>query len=229
MPTENGTFSSVIDDAVKLGGRGNASIPQLVSFARSSMREAQVKAIFYKDMVEDTIIANASPFIWTRPDHFRIMKTVYYPGVGIYPDFTTPGKAQRDKEYFFYAGPTYYVFKGVANADSIDIAYYSYFPTLPYYTAATRPAKFTLETQAWEYLDTNGDFVATLGTEAEDEAARNKVTNWLLFDWHDLILEGVLAKLFKTHGDQRSITHFSMFKSLQDDLLKGEVVEAVAH
>jgi len=229
MTTEHGTLSAVIDDAVKIAGRGIAAVPQLISFARSSMREAQMRALFHRDMTETTITADASPYIWTLPNNFRVMKTVYYQATTIYPPFITPGRSQKDKDYFFYAGPTYFAFKGVSSGDLIDIAYFSYFQRLPYYTAATRPAKYDLELQKWQYLDASGAYVDTLGDATQDAAAQAKVTNWMLFDWHDLVLEGVLAKQFKTNGDQRSVTHFSMFKSLQTDLLKGEASEAAGH
>ena len=79
----------------------------------------------------------------------------------------------------------------------------------------------------WQYLDANGDYIDTLGTTLLDEAARALVTNWLIFDWFDLVLEGTLAKIFKINADQRAVSTFALFKSFEKDLLKGEVTASL--
>ncbi len=48
--------------------------------------------------------------------------------------------------------------------------------------------------------------------------------NWLLKRWYEMILEGTLAKIYKTVGDERSKTSFSLYKSFQQDLLASERV-----
>jgi hypothetical protein len=100
------------------------------------------------------------------------------------------------------------------------LAYYSYFPKLPYYEESLRPARFFLETNAWSYLDAT--------TPEEEAAARLVVSNWMLFDWFDTIVEGGLAKIFKTVGDVRAPAAFGLYKSLQNDILTGEDVESIA-
>ena len=90
-----------------------------------------------------------------------------------------------------------------------------------------RPAKFDDEL-GWLYLDTiNGGYTPTLGDAVAEEAARNAVTNWLILDWYQLILEGAVAKTFKIVGElDRARSSFALFKSQQNDLYKGEVSES---
>lgn len=224
--TELGTFSALIDQALVLAGRGKPARNQLTSYARSSMREAQVDVLFERDIVEDQLIATASPFIWTRPAELRVFRTVRYPGE-IYPKYIIPGKRQFDLDKFYYAASTYFVFNGVTTGDKLAIAYYSYFKKLVYFEEAARPARYFADLGKWQYLDGNSNFVDTLGSLVLDEAAQALVTNWMLFDWFDLILEGILAKQFKVITDPRAPSTFALFKSMLKDLLQAEVVASV--
>lgn len=224
--TELGTFSALIDQAVSLTGRGKVARSQLTSYARSSMREAQADNLFERDLIEDQLTVTASPFIWTRPAELRFFRTVRYPGE-IYPPYIVPGRRQFDVAKFYYAAATYFVFQGVELNEVLDIAYYSYVPKLVYFEAANRPARYFADLGKWQYLDLNGNFVDTLGSTVLDEAAEALVTNWIIFDWFDLVLEGILAKQFKVIGDPRAPSHFALFKSMIKDLLQGEVVASV--
>lgn len=224
--TEIGTFSSLIDDTVKLAGRGIAARSQLASYARSSMREPQVDNLFEKDLTEDSLTTNADPFIWERPAAFRVFRTVQYT-TEIYPKYILPGRRQRDVDNFYYAASTYFTFKGLEVGATFNIAYYSFFPKLVYFAADVRPARYFADLGEWRYLDGNGDYVSTLGSDDLDEAARELVSNWILFDWYDLVMEGVLAKQFKVNGDPRAPSHFALFKSFIKDLLQAEVTGSV--
>lgn len=224
--TELGTFSSLLDEVVVLAGRGIAARSQLASYARSSMREPQMDNLFEKDMIEDTLTVDANPYIWTRPAAFRTFRTVRYAG-DVYPKYILPGKRQKDEVNFYYAASTYYVFKGLDVGDEFDVAYYSFFPKLVYFNPADRPARYFADLGKWQYLDNDSNFVDTLGSDVLDEAARDLVSNWLLFDWYDLVLEGILAKQFKVLGDKRAPSHFALFKSMINDLIQGEVTGSV--
>jgi len=223
---EIGTFSALIDQAVSLAGRGKVARQQLTSYARSSMREAQADNLFERDIVEDQITVTAAPFIWPRPAELRFFRTVRYPGE-IYPQYLLPGRRQFDIDKFYYAASTYFVFNGVEVSELLDIAYYRYFPKLVYFEPANRPARYFADLGKWQYLDGNSNFVDTLGSLALDEAAEALVTNWLIFDWTDLVLEGILAKQFKVAADPRAPSHFALFKSMLKDLLQGEQVASV--
>ncbi len=230
MTTEGNTFSQLIDEAIQLTGRGPAARPRLIAYSRSSMREAQVKALFHKDRNEDILTVDASPFIWTPPVTIRIVETVIFPNE-VYPDFITPSRKQRLPsslgDAFYYAAQNYYVFSGVDINDAINISYFTYFSPLLYFTIKERPARFDLETLTWEYLDNDGNHVSSLSTTALEQAARDKVTNWMIFNWFELILEGTLAKQFKIVKDERARTSFALFEKFKTDLLIGEPCETL--
>ena len=224
---ETNTFSSAVDDCIARSGRPDRRA-DIVSYLRTTMRETQVKGFFGKDLVEDTIASvSADPHIWARPAQFRQMITVKYPGLfdpqgkQVFAKFIEPGKLQLRHDEYYYNSGTSWVFTGmfggggtISGSTTIDIAYYSYFAPLHYFVAAERPAVFDDATLLWTYL--------TAVTAAEQEAAQAKVTNWLLSGWYDLVLEGTLAKVYKTANDLRSSTTFALYKQLQESLLMGE-------
>lgn len=211
MVTEVNTFSAAVDDVVSRAARPDRKA-DVYSYVRSTLREMGAKAYFKRDLVEDTLTADQDNYIWTYPQEFRIMRTVRYPFVNmrdesIYPPEILPGKKQREHTNFYYGGNGYYVFAGTENGDSIDVAYYTYPKKLPYYAEANRPARFDVETNAWIYL--------TSGTPTEEQTWRDQCSNWILFNYYDTVVEGALAKLFKTVGDPRASATYALYKSLQ--------------
>lgn len=221
------TFSQVVDNVLKRGGRPARGL-DAQAYVRASIRECQALAVFARDLIEDQFNTDGNdPYIWTRPATLRIVKTFLYVAKDIYPDYLPPGKIQRDQIYFYYGGPTYYALAGVGDtATEINVAYYAYARRFVYYAEADRPAFYDITNEKWQYLD-GGSFVDNLATTALEEAARDKVTNWLLFDWTELIEEGGIAKLYKNLGDPRATSAFALFKSFQKDLLKGERTETL--
>lgn len=234
--TEYGTFSAAVDQVVVRAGRPDR-VADIMSYVRASTREGQTKNKFDRDMIEDQLTANAEPYIWTTPKHFRQMRTVEYPaivdgrGEPVRPRFRPPGRAQRKDNWYarheYYRGPTYFVFTGHGGGAPgsatvpINIAYWSYFVPLQYYKPTEEaPARYFIEDEAWTY-DPEYDV-----DDTTREAAQALVTNWMLFDWFDLAVEGGLAKIFKTYNDPRAISSFALFKSYIKDLLNGEARSA---
>lgn len=223
--SETSTFSALVDEAI-LRSQRKDRIADLVSYTRSTIRECQVLAFFEQDLIEDSIVTTASPHQWTRPLNLRTIlaakpQTVLTRrGKKIYFKNKPPGQAVRDEAYFLYLSGNTFVFSGLdlELGNTIDIAYFAYARKFIYYEIVDRPATFDAETEVWSY---HANYVATPELQAEGEAL---VTNWLLSHWYDLILEGVLAKVFKSVGDERSRTAFALFKSMQKDLLAGERV-----
>lgn len=216
--TEINTFSSAVDDAIQRSGRPDRKA-DIIAFVRTSIRECQVMRYFRNDMIEDSLIATSDGFVWEYPVNFRILRTVRYPinnrrGESIYPPEIYPGRLQQGKTHYYYGGPGYYVFAGVGLAAVIDVAYYSTSKKLAFYVQNERPAIYTLETDAWTYLTAN--------TLEEQLAARQSVSNWLLFTYYDLIVEGAMAKVLKVVGDPRSGAAYALYKSYQKDLIATE-------
>lgn len=216
--TELNTFSSAVDDVVARSGRPNRKL-DIIAFVRTSIRECQVKDFFKNDLVEDTLTADAEVFVWTYPQEFRMLRTVRYPysnqrGERLYPDEILPGKKQREETYFYYGGAGYYAFAGLASGALIDIAYYQNSKKLAYYDLAVRPATFSLEDNAWTYL--------TASDASSQLIAREQVSNWLIFNYYDTIVEGALNKIYNAVGDERSRSSYALYKSLQNDLIANE-------
>lgn len=221
--TEINTFSAAVDDVVNRSGRPDRKI-DIISFVRTSIRECQVNPsgvakFFRNDLTEDTLISDGSSYIWTYPRRFRYLRTVRYNivdqrGNKIYPKEKLPGKSQLLEDYYYYGGPGYFAFSGVSNGLSIDVAYYSFLKKLAYYEVANRPATFSLETDSWTYL--------TATSDSEKATAELLVTNWLLTDYYDLIVEGALAKVLKVIGDERSRSSYALYKELQTNLIAAE-------
>lgn len=230
------TFSEVVDTIVTRSGRP-ARRKDIESHVRATIRECQVEAVFARDLYEDTIVTDGTtPFIWERPVNLRIMKTVNFLNINtgeiIYPEYFPPGKIQKDIPFYYYGGPTYFAFSGLGDAGvNLNVAYYTYAPRFIYYAENSRPAFFDFDPDSetfntWQYLSA-GSYVSTLGSAALDEAARELVTNWLLFDWQHVIEEGGCAKIFKTVGDPRDRPAYALFKSFVGDLSRGERTETL--
>ena len=219
---ETGTFSSIVNDVRVRSGRVDRTA-DIMSYARSSMRECTVLAEFSQSTIEGTFTVDVIPFIFERPDNFRMWEALQYPyftrrGKPVYAVEKKPGKDQNtDNTYWFYRSGSSFVFNGLAVGDIVKYAYQAYLPKLVYYASdADKPAIFDLETNLWTYhLDYSGN--TTL-----NQQARDKVTNWMLFNWYDLVLEGTLAKLYKTVGDERQRASFALYKQQQKDLMQGE-------
>lgn len=223
--TDTSTFSALVDDAISRSKRKDRTA-DIVSYARSTMRECQVLAFFEQDMIEDSLTVDQLPFQWSRPFRLRTILAAKPQEVFSRRDKKRwfknrpPGQMVRDLDYYMYLSGDTYIFTGteLATADVIDIAYFTYARKFVYYATADRPASFDDETEAWTY---HADYDDTTTTQA---TARELVTNWLLRQWYDLLLEGTLAKIFKQVGDERSRTAFSLYKSQQKDLLGSERV-----
>lgn len=212
--TEVNTFSAAVDDTLARSLRKDR-IVDIYSYVRSTLRECHGLAYFRNDFIEDTITTDAVPFIWTTPTEFRLLRTVRYPifnrrGEQLYPDEIKPGKRQRETIYYYYGGPGYYAFAGLSSGVAIDVGYYGVTKKLPYYALADRPATFSLEDDAWSYK--------TATSDAEKLIAREQVSNWLLYNYYDTIIEGTLAKLFKAIDDPRARSSFALYKSYQNTL-----------
>ena len=222
---ETATFSALIDEAILRSNRKDRK-SDIVSYARSSIRECQVLAYFEQDLVEASITVTALPHQWSRPLKLRELLaakpqvTFSRRDKKIWFKNRPPGTMVRDVDYYLYLSGDTFIFTGteLAVGNVIDLAYHTYARDFVYYDVADRPATYDPETQVWSYHD-NYDIDST-----KQETARDLVQNWLLRNWYDALLEGTLAKVYKTVGDERSKTAFSLYKSMQKDILSGERV-----
>jgi hypothetical protein len=91
----------------------------------------------------------------------------------------------------------------------------------------TRPAYYDLETKAWQYLNAAGTaYVTTLGVQPWKETRRDNAMNWMLKKWYELIQEGTKNKIFNLFGDTRASGSYSLYKSMQKDLVNNAQFES---
>jgi len=225
MTTEINTFSAAVDDVMRRSGHPDRRA-DIIAYIRQTFRECQCLDIagspiyWQRDLQEQTLTVDAVPFIYETPQEWRALGTVRYNIVDrrnhyIYPKEINPGKAQNGEEFYYYKSMNSFVFSGIAANATLSMSYFKFFKKLPYYELAARPAVFTLEDDAWSYG-------AQYDTVELQTAARALVTNWILFDWYDLITEGALAKIYKTVQDPRAATSYALYKSYQKTLNSGE-------
>jgi hypothetical protein len=219
---ETSTFSALVDDVIARSQRRDR-ILDVVGYARSTIRECQVLAFFYQDMLEENLTADAVPFIWSRPVNFRSMLAIQNPDLGnrgekLWLPERAPGQQVLGETRYVYLSGDAYVIAGATIGETFPIAYFNYGRRFKYYSVADRPAIFDDELETWAY---HANYIMT--TELQ-QAGRDLVSNWLLFRWFQTMVEGTLAKIFKAVGDERSRTAFALYKSQQSDILHGERV-----
>jgi len=223
-----GTFSAVVDDVVGLTGRVDAAMrSRIAQYARQTIRECQgakgLKAA--DDLVEDSLVADASPYIWPKPQYFREVHTLEYPAIldsrslPYKPAHRQPGQSHTDVEYYYYISGDSLILSGISVGTAVNIAYFVWSNTFAYVQAeADRVARFDLTTNTWTYK--------TATTAQDQAAARALVSNWILFNWYDMILEGTCAKIWKALADQRSVSSFALYKSLQNDFVTAKSADS---
>lgn len=217
-------FSELVDEIVTASGRRDRRT-DIEGYVNATIRECQVQAFFYRDMIEDQLApAGADPYTWDLPVRFRQFRTIQYPGIG-YPKNLPPGRIQEDQQFYYYISTTYTTFVGAGALDVINIAYYGYLKRLIYYADGARPAVYDTETETWTYL-LSGAYVSTLGTAALDLAARDKVSNWMTLYWYHAVKEGTYAKFFNIIDDPRAPKHYALFMKFKADVLKGEAFDS---
>lgn len=238
-PPNEQSFSSLIDDAVLATGKPGSLI-SVIQQANLTIRECQGLGLFARDMVEDTLTVDVTPFTWNRPPFFRKLRTANYSktsnGIdGCYtrwPKFLMPGKIQNNERDYFYAADNYFVFNGVCLGELVNTATYYWSAPLQYFGLLgqntvqypggpynTRLAYFDLDTMIWMYLNAAGNgYVTTTGNPVTDASYQALSTNWLISDWRQLILSGTKAKVFGSSGDSRAAIEYSLYKQTQAEL-----------
>lgn len=219
---ESQTFSALIDTVVQRSGRKDR-LPSIIGYARTTIRECLVLDFFDQSLIELQVTVDAVPFIWERPANLRSILAIRTPHYDrrnkrIFMSERKPGMTVADGEHYFYLSGNSYAMANLDVGDVLDIAYYEYSKPLVYAAnVADRPARFDLETEAWVYHQ------AYDASNETRENARDRVTNWLLTFWFELITEGTQAKLYKLVGDDlRMRTSFALYKGGQKDLVAGE-------
>jgi hypothetical protein len=215
------TFSQLVDRAIQRTGRVDKRV-DAADYTNQTLRELHVhpqtqQPVEYgKSFEEDAItITTASPFVWTPPELMQTLYAVKYVN-GEYPKQLRPGQSQRGQSYYYYQTGYQYAFRNAgAIGDTISVAYTLYPRRFVYYTTGARVAEYDL-TAGWTYADA----INTAELQAE---AQELVQHWLIRDWFDTVLEGVVAKIFKNADDEkRASMAFSLYSQGRLMLLQAE-------
>jgi hypothetical protein len=238
-PDNERSFSGLIDSAILQTGKAGSLIAA-VSAANLTIRECQSFGLFAKDLIEEDPLTVTLPMTWTRPANFRRIRTVKYLAADVYPKLVLPGRAQRNKDAYFYAADNYYVFVGASTSDTIGLATYYWRKRLSYYGRfgtlteqypggpyTVRSAYYDNDQDAWVYLNlAETAYVLSLSDPTEEELRRNTNANWLVSDWYDMIVEGTKAKLFNSGDDNRANRAYAAYKAAQKTFQTTEAYEA---
>lgn len=190
------TFSDMVDSVANIIARSDEM--ELISSAvNGAIRRLQSQNYFPYDLKElriSTAGASNQPFLWKDlPKDLRTIQYARYStGVSAVP--TTPSRQMESlRGNYYYACAGYIVFSGAPANGHIDIAYYRLLPRLNYYADQTgAPAVYNYEEDKWLYRQKDVErnryvFVESLGDSDAEEAARNKVSNWILENYDDAV------------------------------------------
>lgn len=231
-PDNERSFSALIDRAIIETGKTQAFL-SAISYANLTVRECQALGLFAQDLIEDGVVADASPFIWPRPTDFRSLRLVQYNTTKTFPKYRMPGRGKnQNPDAYYYASSGNFNFWGIGIGEQLNTGIYYWakpliyfarlgvvttsFPNGPY---ADREAYYDTLANEWKYLDDDGlSYVSTINDDDEEELRRGNASNWLTREWFDLISEGVKAKLFKQYGDARAPLSYALYKEGQRTL-----------
>lgn len=226
------TFSQLVDELVSEMKRPDLRT-EIARYLNQTIREVHFEPetnaniCYHDNLTEEQIEADSDEgFGWDIPNPARFQKmegvllanTYDRLGEQIWLTEKVPNRGMRGAKNFYYRASGRFVFSGYGGTGGlINLAYYLYPARLKYYESAARPASYDPE-DGWTY---HTDYSATAELQ---ESAQALVSNWLLLRWHDVLAEGVRAKVFKRVSDEvRARTSYSLYTSLREGLYTGEV------
>jgi hypothetical protein len=228
------TFSQMVDEMAAETRRPDI-LTDIARFANQTIRELHFSvdkraAQFFRSNFKElelTTIAE-SGYVWDipNPDIFQALSAVKYPeafdfnGDPLWAKEMRPGVRQNATDAYWYRAGESIAFSGYGAAGAaILVGYYEFPKSLKYFAEADRPASYDL-VDGWTYHD---DYDADDDTKL---AARELVSNWLLFRWQDVVSEGLRAKVFKRVSDEaRGKLAYSAYESLRQGLWTSETTQ----
>lgn len=232
------TFSQIVDELLLETKRPDLAT-EIGAYVNQTVRELHFRPdtgsamLFRENLTELSVTADVETgFTWDAPSPatFQAMYGVRYAtridrqGNDVWAHEVVPNRALVDDDTYYYRMGSTFVFADYGGADAqIDLAYYSYPSRLKYKAAGARPATWDDE-DGWSYY-TVGLVNYDLNDETR-ETARSLTSNWLLLRWHDLVLEGAKAKIYKRVSDEvRGKLSYSLYNTLRQGFWTSEVAE----
>ena len=227
-----GTFSAAVDHVVQRAGKSPLR-DDVASLARQVIRSSQTLSDFPEDRSETSFVVPTVPYQWNVPSGFRKIERAHLTnrlvGTNEYFRFDKlpPGNlgTRPPKGGSYYRGGNVVVFGGHQVGDTIGISYFSYLPPLPDFgeILSQRPWRYDLEAQQW--IDQRGNYgLLTDGSpDPRSESPLEMSTNWLLFDWFELVVKGAMSAILNATDDPRGPRVFAEYTALMTALKRGAV------
>ena len=231
-----GTFSAAIDRVVQRAGKSPLR-EDIASLVRQVIRSNQVLSDFAQDRSEVALEADVVPYEWRVPEHFRkvelarVMNRFGPRGEPLLFRKMPPGNVGvvssviANERRTYYRGGNTVVFGGHRAGDMLGISYFSYLPPLPDFgdVLAQRPWVYDLQNGSW--LDQRGDYglLADGSVDPRSTSPLDVSTNWLLFDWFELIVKGAMSGILNATDDPRGPKVFAEYSALQSALKRGAI------
>lgn len=227
------TFSQLVDEAVAESKRPDL-LTEIAAYLNQTIREVHMRPdlnvpLTYRENFKEAQVTavSASSESWDIPNPatFQRFAGIRYPGLygrdgkQLWASEKTPGPGlDPDAPYYYRIGSSI-VFANYGGVGSkIDLGWYEFPGRLKYFSLATRPAQYD-DTIGWTYAP-------AVTTPEGQAAARLATANWVLLRWHDVLAEGLRAKIYKRVSDEvRQRTSYSMYQQLRQGLWVSETVE----
>lgn len=227
------TFSQLVDEAVAETQRPDL-LPQIATYLNQTIREVHFRPdlnapLTYRENFRESelVVDRDTGYSWDIPNPalfqrmagVRFNSQVRRDGSTVWAVEKIPGPGLMPDEFYFYRVGSSLFFANYGGVGSvIDLGWFEFPSRLKYLPLANRPAQYD-DIDGWQYAD------AVVSPE-QQVAARLITSNWLLLRWHDVLLEGVRAKIYKRVSDDvRSRSTYSLYQQLRQGLWINEVVE----
>lgn len=225
-------FSELVDSIIHATGRHD-QFANTIDYANTVIRKIHSKALWDRNfkVVEVCNPANTSHthshqeqscyMRWPRPRDFKVLRTIQ---VGDdYLNYERVGRHLQNASDYYYSDGNDFVLV-YPNIRSATIGYYRKPARFVYYKPDERPAKFDDATEKWLYLipNSNGQYTDQLATDEEEFIARNKVADWLIHEYPDLVKFGTMNIIYSQLGDEQARSTYAIFREGIDDLIRTE-------
>jgi hypothetical protein len=218
-------FSEVVDEVAKRSGR-TEKVSQIAGMTNAILRRLHSKALFDRDFLTACAVPDHSrcvegAVVWKRPKNFRVLRTAK---VGAqYMRFERVGRNLEGRKFFYYAEGEYFIFQTGDFSCNVDVGYYIKPPMFVYKSPSERPAKWDPELCEWTYkIPNENQFAPRLMSDEDEVAAQEKVATWMLIEYQEAVIQGVLNLLYVSLGDERAGGTYALHTELIKDILRNE-------
>ncbi len=217
------TFSALIKAVRSSSGMG-IETAGAVQLARNRLTKCHRLGQFARDLVEELLVVPApvDGVYRIQLDAFlfgsihvlahqapEIARRDYGRFVRVTPADITAGNAPR---YFYYLSGNSLILGGVSEGDVLFYAWLARPRAFVFYPdEAQAPATYNADTGVWSYSSANL-------TVEEQLAAQARVTDWVLQRHFDVVLDGVLATMYKEDNDPRGAAAYARYKQGEEDI-----------